>query len=205
MSPNKSFASAVVGNSSILINKEVDYVADSLSSKLSTNATKANPTPPIIPDKRVSEIKRTQIKKKSPESPQESTVTQPSAVFTAGDAYEEIVKWKRNIFKLPKGNNGKRFLDEMTKLINQWASTNDEDNLKLLMILPSLLLQRTSKGSKARVNKDHLQRRLDMWDEKKIEDLVKEGKIIQSRFNDDNNGRVEEDMVKLLFRNLMIN
>ena len=204
VSPNKSFASAVVGNSSISINKEVHYVANSLSSKLSTSATKANRTPPIIPDKRVSEIKRTQIKKKSPASPQESTVTQPSAVFTAGDAYEEIVKWKRNIFKLPKGNNGKRFLDEMTKLINQWASTNDEDNLKLLMILPSLLLQRTSKGVKARVNKDHLQRRLDMWDEKKIEDLVKEGKIVQSRFNVDNNGRVEEDMVKS-FRNLMIN
>ena len=73
------------------------------------------------------------------------------------------------------------------------------------MILPSLLLKKTSKGSKTRVNKDHLQRKFDMWDEKKIEDLVKEGKIIQSRFNDDNNGRVEEDMVKLLFRNLMIN
>ena len=57
-------------------------------------------------------------------------------------AYEKIVKWKKNLFSLPKGANGKRFILEMTKLIDFWCSNTDKSDttLKALMILPSLLL-----------------------------------------------------------------
>ena len=53
---------------------------------------------------------------------------------------------------------GKKYVEEMTRLINRWSATNEEDSLKLLMAMPNLLLQRSSKGVKARVNKDHLRR-----------------------------------------------
>ena len=39
------------------------------------------------------------------------------------EAYNEIVKWRRNLFDLPKGNIGKKFVDEMTKQIKIGAQT----------------------------------------------------------------------------------
>ena len=61
----------------------------------------------------------------------------------------------------------------MTKLIGEWTSTNDVEKLKLLMSMPNLLLQRTSKKGKARENKDNLSRRLELWENGKYEELVK--------------------------------
>ena len=34
--------------------------------------------------------------------------------------YEEVVYWRRNIFMLPTGSAGKRYIAEMTRLINAW-------------------------------------------------------------------------------------
>ena len=100
------------------------------------------------------------------------TVDIPAAAAAAADqsndeylpaqVYEEITKWRRNLFKLPKGNAGKRFVTNMTKLIVGWIGTNDDNKLKMLMSMPNLLLQRTSKKSKARENKENLSRRLEL-------------------------------------------
>ena len=95
--------------------------------------------------------------------------------------YREITQWRRNLFNLPKGNLGKKFVDEKTKLLNQWITSNEEQSLMLLMMMPNLLLQRTSQKTKARENKNHLERRLKLWEEGKLSDLVEEGKCIQSR------------------------
>ena len=95
--------------------------------------------------------------------------------------YGEITQWRRNLFNLPKGNLGKKFVEEKTKLLNQWVTSNEEQSLMLLMMMPNLLLQRTSQKTKARENKNHLERRLKLWEEGKLSDLVEEGKCIQSR------------------------
>ena len=34
--------------------------------------------------------------------------------------YENIVYWKRNIFRLPTGKSGRCFIDETTRLIDVW-------------------------------------------------------------------------------------
>ena len=34
--------------------------------------------------------------------------------------YEEIVYWRRKIFMLPTSSAGKRYIAEMTRLINAW-------------------------------------------------------------------------------------
>jgi hypothetical protein len=34
--------------------------------------------------------------------------------------YEEIVLWRKNVFKLPTGGTGKKFIAETTSLINMW-------------------------------------------------------------------------------------
>ena len=61
-------------------------------------------------------------------------------------AYESLVKWRKNLFELPKGSVGKSFIDELTKLINRWSSKSpDRDvSIKALMVMPTLILQRTS-------------------------------------------------------------
>ena len=96
------------------------------------------------------------------------------------NAYEKIVHWKKNIFLLPSGKAGKEFIDEMTRLVGEW--NNDSPlkliSLKALMVMPCLLLQKPSKTSKA---KDHLlalERRLLLWKNGDIEELVHEGETI---------------------------
>ena len=77
-------------------------------------------------------------------------------------AYDETVKWRRNLFSLPKGNIGKKFIDEKTRLINHWTSTKEEEALNMLFIMPNLLLQRATRKGKARENKDNLRRRMEL-------------------------------------------
>ena len=108
--------------------------------------------------------------------------TEPSLTFCpVSAAYEEIVKWKKNLFDLPKGNLGKKFIEELTKQLNNWTSTNENKCLQLAMIMPSLLLQRTAKSCKGRINKENLRRRLELWESGRISELVEEGKCLQSR------------------------
>ena len=38
-------------------------------------------------------------------------------------AYKAMSKWKKNTFTLPKGKSGKDFISEMTKLIEEWNTT----------------------------------------------------------------------------------
>ena len=109
-------------------------------------------------------------------------------------AYEVIVKWRRNLFDLPKGNSGKEFITVLTKLINTWCNTKDDKFLTMIMILPSLLLQRASRKTKGRENKQQLERR-----------LVEEGQAIQNRLLPvGKNSSGESELVRQ-FRNHMTN
>ena len=40
------------------------------------------------------------------------------------DAYEKIIQWKRNIFMLPTGASGKKYIDETTRLFNLWINNS---------------------------------------------------------------------------------
>ena len=121
-----------------------------------------------------------------------------------GAAYEEIVKWKRNLFDLPKGALGKKFIDELTKHLNNWCTTENDKSLQLCMIMPSLLLQRTAKSCKARVNKSNLTRRFELWDAEKYSELVEEGKCIQGRLLISNPNHNSDETVVKKFRNHML-
>ena len=50
------------------------------------------------------------------------------------------------------------------------------------MVLPTLLLQKTSFISKSKDNVQTLKRRLNQWKDGKIEKLLVEGKIVQEDF-----------------------
>ena len=72
------------------------------------------------------------------------------------NAYEKIVHWKKNVFMLPSGAAGKRYVEEVTRLMKLWIQDTPlkSISLKAAHVMPALLLQKPSKSSKT---KDHLQ------------------------------------------------
>ena len=120
-------------------------------------------------------------------------------------AYEDVVKWQRNIFTLPKGQVGKMFIQEMTNLINTWCNKTEwrEIAITSVMILPSLMLQKALPKSKTSENKKILQRRLTMWKGRKIDELVRECKAIQSRIGHTKRENTLSEVAKK-FANLVI-
>ena len=69
-------------------------------------------------------------------------------------AYDEVVQWRRNVFKLPSGQCGKAFVRESARLMLEYAEGSSLEciALKSLMLMPMLLLQKPFQKSKA---KDH--------------------------------------------------
>ena len=86
------------------------------------------------------------------------------------NTFNESVHWKRNLFDLPKGAPGKAFINELTKKINEWCSksSNRDICVKALMVMPSLILQRTSNKCKMSEIKSHVERRLNHWKNKDV-------------------------------------
>ena len=89
----------------------------------------------------------------------------PSHVFEANvsTVHEQVVYWKKNLFLLPLGKAGKQYIDETTKLMNEWLqeSTLKDIAFKAIMIMPNLLLQKPSKNSKAKDHLNTLEKRLE--------------------------------------------
>ena len=98
-------------------------------------------------------------------------------------AYEEIITWKKNIFMVPRGKAGTEFINEKARLL-KWFTENTKwyrVALALFHLFGPLMLQKPSSKSKARDNAIYLQKRLQMWKEGKIIELLEEGREIQAR------------------------
>ena len=98
-------------------------------------------------------------------------------------AYEGIVKWRRNPFKLPKGASGKAFVTKISHLIEAWCDKTErrEYALYAIAIMLSLLLQKTNNKAKGKENKENLTRGLELWRSGKINKLLREGEALQNR------------------------
>lgn len=98
-------------------------------------------------------------------------------------AYDEIIKWRRNLFKVPSGKHGKEFVRCTSSLINHFNndSSLQQAAMTALMVMPALLLQKPSRRSKTKDHNRHLENRLKMWQDGNITGLIKEGKAIQKR------------------------
>ena len=70
------------------------------------------------------------------------------------DVYNTVVLCRKSLFLLPSGSTGKRFIEEMTRLINSWTFRSEQNTIamKAPMALPTLLLQKTSFTSKSKDN-----------------------------------------------------
>ena len=95
--------------------------------------------------------------------------------------YEKAMKRKRNLLMLPSGKVGKEYTDECTRLILEWANDRQLQGIaiKALMIMPSLLLRKCSRNSKAKDQTESLKRRLKLWKEGDFDGIVREVRFIQ--------------------------
>ena len=87
------------------------------------------------------------------------------------------------MFMVPSGGGGKRFIKEITRLINLWSENSPLESiaLKAIHIMPALLLQKPNKNSKAKDHVVALERRLNLWENGNIIELLNEGESIQER------------------------
>ena len=92
------------------------------------------------------------------------------------EIYNECVKWRKNLFKLPYGAAAKAFVKEMALWLERFNRSTDLQGiaLKVYMILPNLLLQKPSPRSKSSEHLSKLQQRLDMWNKGDLNGLLRE-------------------------------
>ena len=132
--------------------------------------------------------------------------TVPGSVYQKDleEAYEQIVHWRKNVFMVPTGASGKKFINEITRLFDQW--TNDTPlkgiALKAIHVMPALLLQKPSRKSKARDHLIALERRLKLWGEGNINELLGESKEIQERLPSTNTP-MNLQKISMKFKHLM--
>ena len=95
--------------------------------------------------------------------------------------YETVVFWRKNLFLLPYGKAGRKFIGEVSRLLSEWLHDSPLKDIafKAIMEMPSLLLQKPSQKSKS---KDHLrasERRLELWESGEVMELLKESDTVQ--------------------------
>lgn len=134
-------------------------------------------------------------------------LTGDEVMNVCGEAYEKIVQWKSNLFKLPSGRQGKAFVNELASLFRSYAETSAIERiaLKLAMILPALVLQKPFRTSKTRDHILCMERRLSLWREGKFKALIEEAQAIQDRLPTTRNmGRRERVTTERKFADLMM-
>ena len=101
------------------------------------------------------------------------------------EAYEQIVYWRKNVFMVPTDVSGKMFINEITRPFDQWTNDTSLESiaLKVIHVMPALFLQKPSRKSKTRDHLIGLERRLKLWDEGNIYELLDESKKILSSTN----------------------
>ena len=91
--------------------------------------------------------------------------------------------WRRNCFTIPKGNTGKAFVNELARLFAAFASgtTLESVSIKATIVLPHLVLQKPHRSSKPKDHASSLERRMKLWEQGDLAELLKEGRAIQKR------------------------
>ena len=79
----------------------------------------------------------------------------------------------------------KKYIAETTKLMNGWTNNSPLKDItfKTIHIMSSLLLRKPSKASKVKDHLKALKRKIDLWSNGKIEELLFKGETIQPRLH----------------------
>ena len=120
------------------------------------------------------------------------------------DAYEKMAYWKQNLFMMPSGAAGKKYIEEITFLLKLWIQDSPLKSIALwaIHIMPALLLQKPSKNLKSKDHLVSLERRLKLWEEGNISNLAHEEETIQERRKISEKG-MNIEKISLKFKNMM--
>ena len=99
------------------------------------------------------------------------------------NAYNIIVHWRKNLFELPTSKIGKTFIQELSCWLDHFNKGTMFRciALKIFIILPALLLQKPSAKSKSSEHTELLKHRFELWEQRDVNKLLKEGNVIQRR------------------------
>ena len=104
--------------------------------------------------------------------------SQLDGILLGGHPYLSAIASRKSPLCRVKGKAGKSFVTELARLYTAYvlASALESVALKAIVVLPLLLLQKPSKSSK---NRDHMaciERRMPLWREGDLSELLQEGK-----------------------------
>ena len=111
------------------------------------------------------------------------SMTHDQARNTFRRVYNVTAKWKPKPFHLLRSSAGNEVISWMSNLLISF-SENDPDAayaLNAAMVIPALLLQRSSQNLKNHLCIQNLKRKVDLWNEVHIHLLLREGIAIQKR------------------------
>ncbi len=121
-------------------------------------------------------------------------------------AYAEVTGWRRNLFRVPSGKHGKAFVSELSRLFRSFAEATALESvaLKAAMVMPHLLLQKTSRTSRAKDHCEILGRRLEAWRLGDIDGLMRECHVFQRHMETSRNAQLSEGQLASRFSRLML-
>ena len=81
-------------------------------------------------------------------------VTGEAFAKTINKVYNEVIQWRKNLFKVPSGKAGRSFISELSMWLDHFNRSTEFGGiaLKIFMSLPCLLLQKPSRQSKAKLH-----------------------------------------------------
>lgn len=99
-----------------------------------------------------------------------------------GDLYDEVVRWRRNLFMVPYGAAGTAFVQEISRLVNLFVTNIDARCYvwPAIVVGCQLLLQRPFPGSKAVDHAKVLTDRLQQWSRGQLNALLDECRCLQA-------------------------
>ena len=100
------------------------------------------------------------------------------------DIHAVITTWRPNLFEVPKSQAGKDFVAEATRLLRLFNTRSAWENVAInssIVFFP-MMLQKPSSKSKPSDHSRYLAKRLTLWKEGKLKEIMSEAKEIQKRW-----------------------
>ena len=97
--------------------------------------------------------------------------------------YNTIVTWRKKICLIPRVNASKKFICELTRLINLFNNNTVMKEVALIavMVFMPMMLQKPARNSKAKDHCRYLEKRLHLWEQGKLDSILSECNEIQQR------------------------
>ena len=105
-------------------------------------------------------------------------------ILRLNTAYSEAVHWRQNLFTVPHCSAGHSFIKELSSLYRAYGDSTSLETVVLkaaIMVLPPLLLQRPHRRSTSHDHKRYMERRLQLWKDGNLLQLLQEGRTVQRR------------------------